>query len=117
MMNKKIIVFVYGSLKKGYYNHHYLSGSKYLGEAILNDYGLIDLGRYPGIIAQKGCDVEGELYEINAETKAKIDELEEEGSLYACVSLDVRMNHQMVKANVYLYLLEDGIPIFQQTKW
>lgn len=80
------VVFVYGSLKRGYALHHLLSTAKYLGTAhSLPLYRLFDLGRYPGLVEwPDGVEVAGELYEITAEELRILDEAEgvDEG-LYA----------------------------------
>ena len=46
-------VAVYGSLKRGYYNHHFLQGARYQGRFItLRGYALLNLGAYPGMVAR-----------------------------------------------------------------
>ena len=114
---KDILIFVYGTLKKGYRNHFYLKDALYAGEAILNDYEMFDLGTYPGIRIRQGSIVEGELYFIDIEMKKHIDALEEEGTLYRCVKVEVLKNHQKVEAYVYEYLLPFDGEVLARTSW
>ena len=79
-------LFVYGTLKKGLCNHHYLENAKFLGKAITkNPFPMIaPMVWYPYLLDKEGAGyrVEGELYEIDEKTLAKIDELEEYPSYY-----------------------------------
>ena len=70
-------IFVYGTLLRGNHNHdYYLGGSRYLGQGELSGYALYDLGGYPGVKQKAGDAVKGEVYAIDAETLAKINQLE-----------------------------------------
>ncbi len=86
-------LFVYGTLKKGMCNHHYLKNAKFLGKAVTKaPFPMIaPMKWYPYLLDQqgKGYRVEGELYEVDEETLAKIDELEEYPSYYTRRWIDV----------------------------
>ena len=114
---KNFLIFVYGTLKKGYRNHFYLENALYEGTAVLKDYEMFDLGTYPGIRTHQGSMVEGELYIVDEEMKKHIDELEEEGSLYRCVKVEVLKNNQKVEAYVYEYLLPFEGEVLTRTSW
>src|SRR5437868_1974307 len=78
-------VFVYGSLKRGQRNHHYLDGQLFLGEATtLPRYRLFDYGPYPFLVEapQRGEAVKGEVWEVSDTVLLRLDELEEAPSLY-----------------------------------
>lgn len=78
-----IRIFVYGTLMRGCCNHDgYLAGKNSLGSATLNGYGLYNLGFFPGIIREVGERVQGEVYEIDVSTLARLDELEDNGEWY-----------------------------------
>ncbi len=63
----KVKVFVYGTLKKGFGNHHYYLKDKdvnFLGEGYLNDYSLYRVWVLPLAIKEKGKRIKGEVYEV-----------------------------------------------------
>jgi gamma-glutamylcyclotransferase (GGCT)/AIG2-like uncharacterized protein YtfP len=75
------ILFVYGTLKKGFDNHHYLNGADYLGTGTVQGYQLLDLGEYPGCFPGDRI-LPVEIYRISAEMLSEIDRLEEVPDLY-----------------------------------
>lgn len=94
-------VFVYGSLKKGYYNHHFLDKSKFIKKAYLKNYTLYyDYNKkYPSLYdVDNGYLVSGEIYEINYDILNELDILEEVGILYK------RVNVNISDYNCYLYV-------------
>jgi len=88
----KTILFVYGTLKRGGPNHRLLAGQQFLGEARTEPkYRLIDLGEYPGLQeATDGESVSGEIYAVDDEAMARLDEFEDVPRLFvrAPVMLD-----------------------------
>lgn len=81
-------VFVYGSLKRGQPNHHWLAGAVGLGDARLERVQLFDLGPFPMAVAHPdatpGCcaPLQGELYQVDGATLAQLDRLEGVPRLY-----------------------------------
>jgi gamma-glutamylcyclotransferase (GGCT)/AIG2-like uncharacterized protein YtfP len=75
--NEPILLFVYGSIKKGHKHHGMLRGSSCLGKVSTEpNYLLYDTGPYPGMIAVKdgeGRSIEGELYLVSSETLKMMD--------------------------------------------
>ena len=72
-------VFVYGTLKQGGSNHHYLAGQQFLGEGLTTPgYTLYSLGDYPGMVRAPGdqAGVAGEVWNLDAACLAKLDWLE-----------------------------------------
>lgn len=70
-------LFVYGSLMKDMYNHHYLEGvSEYIGKGYVKGklYKIKDK-KYPAIILDENEYTLGEIYDIKVDF-TKIDELE-----------------------------------------
>ena len=111
-------MFVYGTLKKGFRNHHYLQNADYLCNATLHNYELFSLVRYPGIAAKDGAMTEGEVYEVDEAIKACVDELEEEGSLYKCVWEDVICEDgTIINASVYVYLHPQEAISYEGNSW
>ena len=75
------LVFVYGTLKRGHGNHHWLAGAPFLGEAVLPDVVLHDLGPFPMAVPGEG-QVRGEVYAVDAAGLARLDRLEGYPRLY-----------------------------------
>ncbi|HTL66139.1 MAG TPA: gamma-glutamylcyclotransferase family protein [Lacunisphaera sp.] len=101
-------LFVYGTLKTGHENHHYLAGQRRLGPASTAEgYTLFSLGDYPGMVrsAEPGRQVLGELWEVDPACLAALDELEgvAEG-LYERVAVALQPPYVGVPAETYLYL-------------
>ena len=72
-------VFVYGTLKRGCANHHFLAGQKFIGEArTAAGFRLYDLGGYPGMVAQADDrnGVAGEIWSVDALALVRLDALE-----------------------------------------
>jgi gamma-glutamylcyclotransferase (GGCT)/AIG2-like uncharacterized protein YtfP len=75
------LVFVYGTLKRGHGNHHWLLDAPFLGEAVLPDVVLHDLGPFPMAVPGEGV-VRGEVYGVDAAGLARLDRLEGYPRLY-----------------------------------
>jgi gamma-glutamylcyclotransferase (GGCT)/AIG2-like uncharacterized protein YtfP len=76
-----MLVFVYGTLKRGHGNHHWMAGAAFLGEARLPGAVLHDLGPFPMAIRGDGV-VWGEVYGIDANVLSRLDGLEGYPRLY-----------------------------------
>jgi gamma-glutamylcyclotransferase (GGCT)/AIG2-like uncharacterized protein YtfP len=73
------LIFVYGTLKRGGRNHHYLAGQQFLGEARTGPgFTLYSLGDYPGMVRAPAdpAGVTGEVWAVDAAGRQKLDELE-----------------------------------------
>lgn len=76
-------LFVYGTLMRGEARASYLCGARFIGEVnTAAEYGLLDLGHYPGLVAGGTTAVAGELYEVDGTTMDALDRLEEHPDLY-----------------------------------
>ncbi len=74
------LVFVYGTLKRGHRNHDLLVGQEFLHEArTVPRYRLYDCGSYPCLVEdpERGVAVHGEIWRVDEESLAALDELEE----------------------------------------
>lgn len=111
----KHIAFVYGTLKKGFRNDHYLKSQKFLGDAETQDsiYNLKKISGgypFPGLIenAEDGYKVLGECYEIVDECLWQLDCLEgvHEGrtdGLYFRKEIPVKIGSKKVNAIAYFF--------------
>jgi len=89
----KAILFFYGSLKRGYSNHHRVAGQEFLGEAVTEPrYRIIQLGDYGGLIRDDthGVAVKGELWSVDAKCLAELDEFETGEGLWARLPVTVQ---------------------------
>jgi gamma-glutamylcyclotransferase (GGCT)/AIG2-like uncharacterized protein YtfP len=73
------LIFVYGTLKRGCTNHHYMAGQIFVGEAqTAAGFRLYDLGGFPGMVTQTDDreGVTGEVWSIDDACLARLDVLE-----------------------------------------
>lgn len=73
------LIFVYGTLKRGCGNHHFLAGQRFINEArTIPGFRLFDLGGYPGLVAQADDrdGVSGEVWSVDPDCLRRLDELE-----------------------------------------
>ncbi len=76
---KKHLIFVYGTLKRGCSNHHFLTGQEFIGEArTAPGFRLYDLRGHPGIVvhADDREGVIGEVFAVDAAALVRLDGLE-----------------------------------------
>jgi gamma-glutamylaminecyclotransferase len=71
-----LLLFVYGTLKRGQRHHGELGGARFAGVALTSpEYRLLDLGAYPAL-TRGGRSIDGELYEIDPRALERLDEFE-----------------------------------------
>lgn len=72
------LVGVYGSLKRGFYNHGFLGKAAYVGESWLSGFRMHSLGFFPGVVFSHDVEekVLVEWYQVDDETLAELDVLE-----------------------------------------
>lgn len=78
-------IFVYGTLKKGFSNHGLLErgGAQKICAAVTRPvYTMHDLGSFPGITPGGTTEITGELYEVDEETRQRLDQLESHPRFY-----------------------------------
>ncbi|WP_457747591.1 gamma-glutamylcyclotransferase family protein [Sulfurimonas sp.] len=79
-------LFVYGTLKKGFYNHQILEDAEFICSATTKQkYPMVNIEEYfPYLIDAEGIGhhVEGEVYKIDNKTLAMLDVLEGYPELY-----------------------------------
>ncbi len=107
------LIFVYGTLKHGGHNHHFMVGQTFLSSGhTLPGYTLFDLGGYPGLVAHPDDTegVSGEVWSVDDACLAGLDVLEgtAEG-LYgrAAVPLLAPFDGKRVEAYFYLMSVRD----------
>jgi gamma-glutamylaminecyclotransferase len=111
-----MLLFVYGSLRRGFPNHYILENSVYIGEFSTTD-GYIMIGTrskvFPYIIKDSIVDdatptqIVGELYDVEPNTINRIDELEGHPHTYNRQLITVTNNTDVFES--YIYILENPI--------
>ena len=101
------LLFVYGSLKKGFDNHNLLCNyAKRLGKAhTVKKFSMYEdsFGNYPYIVDTPFAKIKGELYQITrAELMEKIDEFEGAPDYYVRKKIEVKSHHGVQRAFVYV---------------
>ena len=108
MKNIRSLLFVYGTLRRHEQNHNYLTGAQPISLQAQTQGQLFDTGsKFPALIANQGT-VYGEVYEVDEQQLARIDQLEgyqETGSynLFERVKQKVITDHGELEAYVYRY--------------
>ncbi|NJN45352.1 MAG: gamma-glutamylcyclotransferase [Candidatus Competibacteraceae bacterium] len=93
-------VFVYGTLRRGEANHHWLGNAPFLGQhRTPARYTLLDLGSYPAAVANGHTAIVGELYGLDDSLLARLDELEDYPREYTRAVIPVPQG----RAWMYLY--------------
>ncbi|XP_026480866.1 putative gamma-glutamylcyclotransferase CG2811 [Ctenocephalides felis] len=118
MANKIHKVFVYGTLKKGEPNHHWLTDIKngaanFVSRATTNDkYPLVIATRYniPFLLDKpgEGYNVSGEIYEVDDKMLSNLDVLEDHPNLYVRELADVSSDES--RHSCWIYLLKTFPP-------
>lgn len=101
------LLFVYGSLKKGFDNHNLLSKyAKRLGKAhTVKKFAMYEdsFGNYPYLIDAPLSKIKGELYQITRpELMQRIDEFEGVPDYYERKKIEVKSHHGVKRAFVYI---------------
>ena len=105
------LVFVYGSLKKGFGNHRLLENSKYIakGGTVSEGFDMGSCGGFPGVTSGGEYRIYGELYEVDDDTFERLDTLEGNGHFYEREEIDI-MSISQPAARVYkawIYILDN----------
>jgi gamma-glutamylaminecyclotransferase len=103
---KRFLVFVYGTLKKGFYNHDVIrsENTEFLGRACtLPEYDMVSLGGFPGVVKDGKYKIEGEIYSVDSDTLRLLDHLESNGRLYNREEIELDTQKELV----WIYILLD----------
>lgn len=119
-------VFVYGSLKQGFHNHHHLEKSLFLGNGQVKG-ELLDIrprGDFPALLGKKNDDsnptwVHGEVYIVDNKTLAQLDILEGEGQLYDRKPTIAQLGERRVAVWAYFWgsKQSQNFPIIESGYW
>ena len=109
---RDILVFVYGTLKRGQRNHGWIADSEYVGEETVRGFEMLDLEYYPAVIEGEG-EVSGELYRVMADVFRGLDYLESYPRLYN----RMRVLTSRGEAWIYYFESDKGLPRIESGVW
>jgi gamma-glutamylaminecyclotransferase len=116
-------VFVYGSLRKGEFNHRLLAvpGARLVIAKARTEpgYELRDLGAFPGMVRGGAGAVIGEVYEVDEATLAALDRLEGHPRFYSRTRIALRDLEAGAAVEAYLLRPEQvvGKPLVISGDW
>lgn len=81
-------IFVYGTLKRGQRNAHYMRGTRFYGHHLTeNIYSMYEFENYPAVCRDGIHAVAGEVYGVNNRQFRALDELEWYPSFYQRIEI------------------------------
>ena len=104
------LVFVYGTLKRGFSNHHILKDAEFLGsgETTESVFTMYHLGGFPGVVLGGNSDIKGELYSVDEATLQHCDWLEGHPNFYKRLPVEVKVGSEFITAWMYIYQHNTG---------
>lgn len=118
------LVFVYGTLKKGFGNHRLLAKAKFIAPAFIINGKMIDLGAFPAVM-EGDMDIEGEIYAVDENTLASLDRLEGHPTFYERKQIEAYLDDERMPAEAWCYFLskdsqahyEKLCPVIEEGIW
>jgi gamma-glutamylcyclotransferase (GGCT)/AIG2-like uncharacterized protein YtfP len=105
-------IFVYGTLKRGYWNNDLLADAEFVGEAMtVEEFQMRDIG-FPLLIEPKSKRardrgrVKGEIFNVNERTLATLDRLEGHPHNYCRLPLCVTRGKRATVVEAYVWQRE-----------
>lgn len=106
------LVFVYGSLRKGFSNHHFLNNSEYIGDFTSEEqFYLITYKSlsFPYLLEDLEIDrpksnIKGEIYRVNDDVLSKLDNLESNSVIYQRKKYKFLNEKNIFEAYVYILI-------------
>ncbi len=113
-MKEKELVFIYGSLKKGFVNHSFMKDATLVGSSLsVHKLGMFKdpFGNWPYLTMDPLNYIKGELYEVNQELLIEIDEFEGAPEYYHRKKMLVMCNGSAFSAWIYFTTNEKSGPV------
>lgn len=113
-MSSKPLVFVYGTLKKGFLRHSALRNAKYIGEFKTSPnylmYHVHPPAGYPALVeSESGKEIVGEVYEINQQILTDLDQIEGVPYLYRRAEIALQDPEGLLEQPVIGYLFQQPV--------
>jgi len=109
-------LFVYGTLQAGFGNNRLLKDSKFLAKGSTSpNFTLISLGGFPGLLDHGETRVQGEVWEVDAETLGNCDRLEGHPNWYKRCPVTLEGG---LEVETYIYLKPPpNAPVVESGDW
>lgn len=102
----KHLLFVYGTLKRGFGNNRRLRDSKFISTGTTKEpYGFFDLGAFPCITKDGNVHVQGEVFELDDAALARTDELEGHPFFYKREEVRITLDVHDVDIKCWAYFM------------
>jgi gamma-glutamylcyclotransferase (GGCT)/AIG2-like uncharacterized protein YtfP len=107
------LVFVYGTLRRGESNHHWLSNAEFVGSGVTVDRMiLVNLGAYPAVVRDanhtNSAFIQGEVYRVTTTTFARLDILEDYPKLYGREIVPITLDNDSALSAWIYFLAKDN---------
>jgi gamma-glutamylcyclotransferase (GGCT)/AIG2-like uncharacterized protein YtfP len=112
--DKREVVFVYGTLRKGYGNHRLLEEGNafFIGDAVTEEKYKLTASGIPFVSKSEPiCQIKGELYNVDGPTLRRLDQLEGHPNFYYREQIPVLVGDKMVYAWIYFCDTHSGTVI------
>lgn len=108
---EKHLVFVYGTLRRGFVNHSLLESSCFVGMGRTLEHYALYVGALPYVIRNDPVSpIIGELYEVDGKTLENLDDLEGHPDEYRREEVSVVSdNGEKISAWLYFYPEKEGM--------
>ncbi|WP_299465115.1 gamma-glutamylcyclotransferase family protein [uncultured Gimesia sp.] len=107
----RTLIFVYGTLKRGFCRSHHLAGQTFLEAACtIPGYTMYDCGEYPGLVVNPtdGVCIQGELWSVNGPGIAILDEVEGVAENWFSRQ-QIELQHPAIPETVQAYYFEGDV--------
>ncbi|WP_339733663.1 gamma-glutamylcyclotransferase family protein [uncultured Gimesia sp.] len=107
----RTLIFVYGTLKRGFCRSHYLTDQIFLEAArTIPGYTLYDCGAYPGLVidAEAGVSIQGELWSVDGPGIEILDKVEGVSENWF-IRQQIKLQHPAVSETVQAYYFQGDV--------
>lgn len=107
----RTLIFVYGTLKRGFCRSHHLADQIFLETACtIPGYTMYDCGDYPGLVVDPamGVSIQGELWSVDAPGIARLDEVEGVSENWFS-RRQIELQHPIVSETVQAYYFQGDV--------
>lgn len=108
-----MLLFVYGTLKRGERNHRLIADQRFVGKAVTAaSYRVYDLGPYPGLVRVDvtGMNVSGQLWEVSDCCLDELDDFEGVPDLFDRRRVEIEHTAEPVMAYFWVGAVPPAAP-------